>query len=335
MRRLTLVLIAAAGILPATACDSLPLAMGDVNSIIVTAAPELWMEIEAPLVPVLERTVFTVRDEKTFKVTHQAPYEEAWYRLRFLKQQLVIGTESDPLIASVLAKADEPVSPPQILQVRDVWARDQLVTVAVLEDGGDNADGMMGLMPSLAGQFDRQYRNWAVARMFASGSDTTLARTLRDEHGFSLLVPNVYDYDVRDSVHIFRNDNPDPSELIRQFAITWQSPIPREFQQEDLMEWRARIVDEYYAYPQVVNRGKEIAGPLTVNGDQGYSVQAVWENPPGAYPAAGPFITRTVVCPDQNRRYLIDSWLYAPGKEKYEYMIQLEEILDSFDCTGS
>ena len=30
--------------------------------------------------------------------------------------------------------------------------------------------------------------------------------------------------------------------------------------------------------------------------------------------------------------YLIDAWLYAPGRDKYEYMIQLEEILGSFRC---
>jgi len=32
--------------------------------------------------------------------------------------------------------------------------------------------------------------------------------------------------------------------------------------------------------------------------------------------------------------YLIDAWLYAPGKEKYEYMIQLQTILNTFRCEG-
>ena len=332
MRSRVIAALAVATILPA-ACDSLPLAMGDVNSIIVTTAPELWAEIEAPLVPSLERTVFTVRDEKIFKVTHQAPDDEDWYRLRLLKQQLVIGTVGDAWMADALAKVDEPVTPPQIVQVHDVWARDQLVTVVVLGDAGD-AEGVLGLTPSLAGLFDRQFRAWAVARMFVTGRDTALARTLREEHRFSLLVPGVYDYELRDSVHIFRNDNPDPSELIRQFAITWQSPIPPELTGEDLLDWRARIVEDYYDFPQVVNTEQWIAGPETWMGNQAYTIQAVWENPPERFPAAGPFITRAVVCLDQQRMYLIDAWLYAPSRDKYEYMIQLEEILNSFHCTG-
>jgi hypothetical protein len=40
------------------------------------------------------------------------------------------------------------------------------------------------------------------------------------------------------------------------------------------------------------------------------------------------------VCEEQDRIYLIDAWLYAPGDEKYEYMIQLDQIVASFDCVN-
>jgi hypothetical protein len=41
-----------------------------------------------------------------------------------------------------------------------------------------------------------------------------------------------------------------------------------------------------------------------------------------------------VPCPAQDRLYLLDAWLYAPGKEKYQYMIQLETLLGTFECAG-
>jgi hypothetical protein len=64
-----------------------------------------------------------------------------------------------------------------------------------------------------------------------------------------------------------------------------------------------------------------------------YELQAVWQNPPSAdWPAAGPFIARVVACEEQDRLYLLDAWLYAPGRDKYEYMIQLNTVLDSFRC---
>ena len=319
----------------AAACnarDGLPLAVGDVNSIIVTASPELWAEIEPDLLPALERRVFTVRDERTFKVTYQSADEDVWYRLRLLKQQLVIGTPSDPWIAAGLARVDEPVAAPAVLQVPDVWAREQLVTMLVLESGTDAAETVLEFLPALAEQFDGQYRDWVLARMFTTGPDTALARTLSDDYSFSLVVPDVYEYRMLDAVHMFRNDNPHPSELIRQFAVTWQSPAV-ELDADALLEWRARIVDGYYDYPQFVNLNRQLETRGLFRGNPAFSVQAVWENPPDEYPAAGPFITRSVTCPDQDRTYLIDAWLYAPDREKYEYMIQLEQVLGSFQCT--
>jgi hypothetical protein len=32
--------------------------------------------------------------------------------------------------------------------------------------------------------------------------------------------------------------------------------------------------------------------------------------------------------------YLLDAWLYAPGRPKHEFMIQLSTILDTFRCGG-
>ena len=325
-------LVAALALLPVGACENLPLALGDFNSIITTATPALWDEVQGDLVPALERTVFTVRDEKIFTVTPGSPGTETWFKLRRLKQQLVIGTAADPWMAAPLAKIDGPVTPPRIAHMEDVWARGQLVTVVVLEEGNE-AQSLRELTPRLADIYVDWFRDRSVARMFITKPDSTLSGELAENHGFTLLVPAVYRYEVTDSVHIFRNDNPDPSELIRQFAVTWR-PLEPEFDTEDLLEWRARIVGGYYNYPQVINAERVIEGPETLNGFQAYSYQAVWENPPGTYPAGGPFVVRAVDCPEQGRRYLVDAWLYAPGRDKYEYMVQLDEITSSFRCTG-
>lgn len=318
-------------VLPLAACEDLPLAQGDENSIIVTAAPELWEAVEASLVPALERTVFTVRDEKIFTVTSGQLGAEKWILLRRLKRQLVLGTEADPWMEKALDKLEDPVAPPQVAQVENVWARGQVVTLVVLEEGNEVA-GVTELLPALAELYNDQFRARAVARMFVTDPDTELSHQLAEDHGFTLLVPTVYRYETVDSVHIFRNDNPDPSELIRQFTVAWQSLPEEELGAEDLLAWRARLVDGYYNYPQVVDLDRVIEGRQVLNGSPTYTYQAVWNNPPDEYPAAGPFITRVVDCADQGRRYLVDSWLYAPGRDKYQYMIQLETILNSFRC---
>lgn len=334
--RATAIVLAGAAMIGLAACDTLPLAMGDVHAIVVSADPELWTEVEETAFTTLEGSVFTVRDEHAFRVMYAEPADSAWSGLRRLRQLLLIGKASDPWMTIPLSGSEVDLEPPELLQIPEVWAREQLVTMVVLEDDTDfaeDAEVVRQMLPDLFRLFDSQYRQWVVARMFTTERDTALARTLRDDHGFHLIVPEVYNYQVQDSVHIFRNDNPDPSELIRQFAITWQSSIPDSVGEDVLVEWRTRIADQYYDYPQVVNRDVVFAGPGDFGGREAYSVQAVWQNPPDAYPAAGPFITRAITCAGQQRLYLVDAWLYAPSRDKYEYMIQLDEILNSFHCT--
>lgn len=329
------IVLAGAAIIGVAACDTLPLAMGDVNAIVVSADPELWAEVGETAFSALEGNVFTVRNEHAFRVMYVEPTDSAWAGLRRLRRLLLIGKASDPWMATPLAGLDEPVTSPQVLQASEVWARQQLVTLVILQEDtgpGEDAQVVRQKLTDVFDIFDGQFRQWAVARMFSTEPDTALARTLRDDHGFHLIVPEVYDYRQQDSVHLFRNDNPDPSELIRQFAITWRSTIPESIGGEDILEWRARIADQYYDYPQVVNQDLLQEGPGDFGGKQGHYVQSVWQNPPNSYPAAGPFITRAIPCTGQQRLYLVDAWLYAPSRDKHEYMIQLEEILDSFHC---
>ena len=69
--------------------------------------------------------------------------------------------------------------------------------------------------------------------------------------------------------------------------------------------------------------------------------QAAWVNAPGGWPAGGPFITRTIPCRGQDRLYYADAWLYAPNRDKYEYMISsrpfsiLSAVTESQACPSS
>ncbi len=338
--RLARGLIAASFALSAAAsCDSGGvMALGDVTSIIVAADVALWSEAGDSIQRTLERTVFTVRDEKTFQVTHEDPFHRNWGRLRLLRQQLLIGERADHWVAPALEKyelekgAVSKDALPLVLQVGDVWARGQQATIILLPGAGQR-EAALAAAEEVSALLDEQYRVWVRNRMFSSGADEALGDSLSRIAGFSLLVPEVYQHAARDSVHIFRNDNPDPSELIRQIAVTWRTAFPEELpDSEEILAWRLEVAQGYYSYPQIHNLERIQTFPFDYRGLEARRVQAVWENPPEDFPAAGPFLTHAVACPAQGRIYLLDAWLYAPGKEKYQYMLQLENILGSFSC---
>jgi hypothetical protein len=315
-----------------TACGESPRAWGEVNSIIVAASDEQWAAVGQMVESAVETRFLTVRPEKTFRVTHQVPEGREWGLLQRFRQLLLVGTPESPWMAEALALAErEGFDPPEMLQVGDVWARGQNVTILLLPSEG--AEGAEELMEPLHELLDRQYRQWVVTQMFQSGRDSVLADTLWNEAGFTLLLPEVYRHRIVDSVHIFRNDNPNPTELSRQIAVTWRSPVPEELSQEEALAWRTALTDQYYVYPQVIDTDLAQTRRLQMGDVVLEEFRATWANPPeDVFPAGGPFIVWSVPCPAQGRHYLIDAWLYAPGRDKYRYVLQLENILNSFRC---
>jgi len=313
------------------ACGSKGQAYGDPNSIIAVMPLEQWEQADDAVYAAFERTITTVREEKTFTVTYQEPYGDFWMNLRRFRQMLVVGSRSDPWVQEVLEEGPEDVTE-GITQIHDVWAIGQTITLVLLPDGWTLAD-LEPHLGEVSDLLDNQYRAYARNRMYMSGADTALADTLSIEYGFSLDLPTVYRWRAEDSVLVFRNDNPDPSELIREIVVTWVSPAPAGITAEELLSWRAETVERHYSEAQDVIVEGLVETRFDFGGHPVLQVQGQWRNPPErGWPAGGPFLTRAVTCDTQDRTYLVDAWLYAPGKEKYEYMIQLETILDSFAC---
>ena len=317
-----------------SACGS-PMSWGEWNSIIVATSADEWNVLGEMVETALETKVLTVRPEKTFRVTHQEPVGNAWGMLQRFRQLLLIGTMEDPwMIEALQVSQRESFSAPEIFQVENVWARGQVVTVLLLSRrGGEEAREFMEPLHDL---LDAQYQRWVRDRMFMTGRNTALADTLWNQARFSLMLPDLYRRRTEDSVFMFRNDNPDPSELIRQVTVTWRTPMPEpeDMDYENVLAWRQEVADGHFSYPQVMDL--ELAetrrlqqGDLVLD-----EIRAVWANPPeDLFPAGGPMIVRSIPCPDQGRHYLLDAWLYAPSRDKYQYVLQLETILDSFRCS--
>ncbi len=321
-------------ILGVTLGCELPPAHGDANALIVGASPELWTQVQEVFLQAMEPTIQTVRNERPFRITHQDPTDlRDWGLLNQFRQVLVLGVEGEAWIDEALAVVEGPVAPaPTVLQMLNVWSRGQQVSVLLLPRTGQ-VEAVRQLAEELHGILDEQFRSYAVNRMFISGEDLVLEDSLAANVGFSLLLPIVYQYSERNSVFRFRNDNPSPAELIREVSISWQSPIPEaELTAEDLRGWRDQFSERYYNDPQVVDTFIVSYGSVDLEGRSGVEYQAAWVNAPGGWPAGGPFITRTIPCRGQDRLYYADAWLYAPNRDKYEYMIQLQTILDSFRC---
>ncbi len=308
-------------------------AMGDEHSVIVVADDALWAQVEDTVLTTLQPRVFAVRDEPTFRVSHTTPTDPYWGDLRRFRQILAIGRVGDPWVDEPLGRAGVEPRAPEIVEAESVWARNQRVTVLVLPETADEAAVVMDHVDELASLLDYRYRAWSVNRMFTSGLDVELRDTLAAEAGFSVQVPRVYRWrQVSDTTYLFLNDQPDASQLVRSLLVTWRSPGTEEPSVEAALDWRDAVTDRYYDWHQVTERDRLQVRPVEAEGLDGIEVRGVWDGTVEGFPLGGSFITRMIECPEQDRQYLLDAWLYAPARAKYQYIIQLETLLDGFTC---
>jgi hypothetical protein len=335
MRRVLQVTLLSLLALSNTACEK-GFAYGDPNAIIVVASAEVWPQLEDSVFAVLSPDVFTLREERMFRLRYEDPFGPDWGLKRMFKEEVLIGTTQDPWMADALATLEEDVEVqvPGILETENVWARNQKATLLLVDPNQDIATQVFALVGEVHDRLEARFREGARIRMFVSGRNEALADSIMEVAGFSMLFPEVYREVSQDSMYVFRNDNPDPSELIRQFGVTWRTPPPEaEIPVDSLVAWKEALAEQYYTYPQAVDRENLRTRSLAMGDMTITEVRGAWANPPGSlWPAAGPFILWSVTCPSQDRLYLIDAWLYAPGKDKWEYILQLETILESFRC---
>ena len=327
-------LIATVLMLGLVAACSEPTAWGEPSSLILIAPNEVWELVEDSTYVALEPTILTTREETKFNVTQADPGNPRLQELLAFRHVIIMGTPDDP---NVLAAADQAdiriLEAPAIFTTEDVWARGQFVVVVVVETGRE-ADTWLERLGELIEVIDERYHAYVLQRMYVSGVDSVTADSLQGRFGLSIRAPTVYDLAIRegprDTVVIIRNDNPDPSELVRSILITWR-PRLVELSEEIALDWRAAIDSVHYNVPQRIEPSGREPRALRVNGQEVLEVTGTWIDE-GSFPAAGPYVARLVQCPD--RTVFLDAWLYAPRKPKYEYMIQLRHILNSFTCEG-
>lgn len=319
--------------LAAVACDQQS-AIGKHNTtIVVSASDSLWRAVEDTTYGALEPTFFTTRVEKQFYVEQvdTAVTEEIVHLLGF-KRVVVFGTPDNRYVREVVDAAEASMpEPPGVVFARDVWARDQWAAAVVLSPDRQ-PDAWRDQLPEVAAWVDSTYRSFVVNRMYVSGSDTVAMDSIARRFRFGIAFPRVYDVAVRgegEGPVVIRNDNPDPSELIRSVLVDWRSPPMDTLTVDAAVAWRRAVDSLHYGTPQAIDTVHR-SERVEVDGRPALEVLGIWSDEGTSYPAAGPFVLRLVQCPE--RTYLHDAWIYAPGKDRYEYDIQVRRILDSFTC---
>jgi hypothetical protein len=132
---------------------------------------------------------------------------------------------------------------------------------------------------------------------------------------------------------MFQNNTTVGGDLVRTVFVAWRDGVTPP-SADAAVAWRDSVAGVQYNPLQRTLADVIRASPVPVPGGEAVEIQGAWEGTDPGWPAGGLFISRMITCEQQNRTYLLDTWLYAPGprRSKYEYMIQLQTILGTFEC---
>ena len=302
-------------------------------NVLVVTPDAMWNTISRMLEDTLGVRPFGMQAEHPLRLTQRDPEAVTTSDLQRYRQVVVVGGTNVSFVVDALGGTASGTELPALSTSRDIWAAGQGVVVLALPDGAAEDDvrtplGEVGRI-LLVGLHD-----WTVERMYAAGTHPEIDSATAAA-GFGLDVPSNYGWrSVSDSILMVASRPTGMDPLVRSVLVTWRPLGEEEATPEVALDWRESVAPLAYEGNQTTRRDPvevvEVAGAAS-----GLQVSGFWSAIVDGELQGGPTRVRVVDCPDQGRRYLLDSWIYAPNRGKYRYLIQLEAILDSFRCSAT
>ncbi len=320
-------------LLLASACESeAPRMLGE-DDVLFVVEDALWAEIQDAMTSALKPQLPGLLPENTYRISHAPPAAVSGSDLSRFLQIVILGRPDDALASETLqALPDFPEQWPTLHQRADVWASGQRVTMVALPDEGE-FEAALQHVDTIARLVDGHYREWTRLRMYATGVNSEISSQLASR-GIRLEVPSAYrSFLSEDSAYHFMTLGNDQARLVRSVLVTW-SPLDDSVPTaESVLTRRQEVVDRFYTEAQTTPADFVRSRPLDT-GTGGLEVSGAWNGRMEGQPHAGPFVSRSIDCAEQGRRYFLDAWLFAPSRDKYMYLVQLEAVLDSFECAA-
>ena len=232
----------------------------------------------------------------------------------------------------ILTKISSRNKKPRIIVQRDIWAQPQIVINIIgpkdsttLQYLRENKEKLVNLLDQI--EIDRTVENYKKNR--AKGID----QLLRTRHNLSISVPAGYNYDVDTANFIWLSHEPaDRTQGILIYYYDYTDPDT--FTKDYLVKKRNQFTRRYVPGP---NKGSymsvESEAPVyfrEYTRDNRYfaELRGLWKLEHGFM--GGPFISISTLDEPRNRVVTADGFVYAAGKEKRNYIREVEAILQTF-----
>lgn len=301
-------------------------AVGDSDDIVVIYDPGASALVEL-VVASLESPSSWLLDEPAFKATLTTLEESG--DLRNIRHVLLVGSWSGGAagrkireIFPGLAEGD----PVALHLADDVWAKRQVVGALI----GADPEAVETFMREHGDQVRDELEAAALRRLSSSLRETAvesgMTAAMSERFGWSVSPPSGYDFyttDAGEGFVFFRRTRPD-----RTVFVYWTEGAPEFVSEQFILSRREELAGRYLDGDVIEwNRPVE-AERVDFLGRSAVRVSGWWGN--RTLVGGGPFRTYCFYEPSQERVYVVDVSLFAPGFDKTALMRNLDAIALTF-----
>lgn len=324
-----------------------PNAMGKVNEIVVIADKSIWEGPVGDSIQYYLSSAYLIlpQPEPIFDLRHLTPGDlsEVPMRKNF-RSYLIIGnlsnntSEASNMIKQDLgaekvrrAKEDKNFN----LSIgRDKWANPQLLIYQFAYSDDELIANIKKNHLTIAKKIHDNDEPYIEANIYQVGSNLEINKKIKQEFKAEMNIPDDYDLAMHDSVTNTlwlrkETDFLSSNIFIHKQKYTDQKQLTKEGIKEIRNQLGAYVSTETENTYMLIN---DVDLPMflkTMQIDNHYAVEArgIWEIENDYM--GGPFISYIIHVPEANELLYLDGFVHAPGKEKRNYMQQLEKILTS------
>lgn len=309
-----------------TCSEDVYYAAGKEDEVFVVADSGVWKELKNLIKESLYKDVRIVHEKPIFTVKYAEPQN---FRLKQKRKNLLLigsGTSDrtfefirNILPSNALSKIESQGA--GIFLAENFYAEGQIVVVIGAKDMTSLKDILKKKQDTLFNIFQGKIKERIKTKTLKQFNER-LSKRMRNQYGWSLKLPRQY-FVSRDLDRFVRFIRRHPDRFI---SIYWE--FTDNFDAQYCLDERKIIAKIYYRGDQIDTTRTKIEG-FKFRGRDIFVISGVWQNE--QYVMGGPFLTYCIYEPKKKTAYFVDGLIFAPGKNKWVYLCELEAIIESFE----
>ncbi len=223
---------------------------------------------------------------------------------------------------------------------KDKWAREQLIIYLMGKDKDALAKAIRENYPAVSRRINKHDENQLKASIYAARSNAAINNDILENYGIEIDIPRRYEpaiYDKEDNFFWIRKDEKDF--VMNMMFSKFSYADPSQLGKEELINYRNLLGEKYITSTEedsymVVNDEDLPVYDYTyrVNNIYTREIRGIWEMVNDYL--GGPFASYALLNEEKGEVIFIDTFIFAPGKEKRDMMQQLEYIVKGVRLPG-